>query len=184
MPKSKAQLQAEEDALIKMFSSDVGSKSNAGFFMHGLLAAATPLFVFIRIQQVDVVSAWHVLTLFTAVTAYVLQFTYKKAKFNLKHKLASQIHSGISKEVMGSLSEKDKKGMSAQEKNDKILRRKNDIADRGSMQQAIFQTNIVYFCLVLVASFFIFGNWEPLPNYLGSMILSVGFIGVVAAMEK
>jgi len=184
MPRSRKDIQAEEDALIKMFSSDVSSKSNTGFFMHGLLAAATPLFVFIRIQQVDVISAWHVLILFTAATAYVLQFTYKKAKFNLKHKLAGQIHSGIAKEVLGSLNEKDRKGITAQEKNDKILRRKNDIADRGSMQQAIFQTNMVYFVLVTMASFFIFGNWEPLPNYLGSMIFSVGFIGLVAAMEK
>merc|ERR1712071_555946 len=60
----------EEDALIKMFSRDVSNKGQASFFVNALLAAATPLFMYIRIQQ-DVTSAWHVMAVFTAVTAYV-----------------------------------------------------------------------------------------------------------------
>ena len=92
----------EEEALIKMFSRDVSNKGQASFFVNALLAAATPLFMYIRIQQVDVPSAWHVMAVFTAVTAYVLQFTYGKAKFGLKQKMAQGIHEGITREVMGS----------------------------------------------------------------------------------
>merc|ERR1739847_198025 len=119
----------EEEALIKMFSRDVGSKGNASFLVNALLAAATPLFLYIRVQQVDLSSAWHVMAVLTCVTAYVLQSTYGKAKFGLKQKMATSIHEGIVKEVNNSLSEADKKKMSAQQKDDRIIRRKNEIAD-------------------------------------------------------
>merc|ERR1712218_275776 len=60
----------EEEALIKMFSRDVSNKGQASFFVNALLAAATPVFLFIRIQQVDLASAWHVMAVFTCATAY------------------------------------------------------------------------------------------------------------------
>merc|ERR1712066_921333 len=135
----------EEEALIQMFSRDVGSKGNASFAINALLAAATPLFLYIRIQQVDVTSAWHVMAVVTCVTAYVLQYTYAKAKFGLKQKMASSIHEGIVREVNGSLSETDRKKLTA--------------------QQAVFQTNIIFFGLVLLGSFGLFGAWEPIPNF-------------------
>jgi len=184
MPKSRAQLQKEEDDLITMFSSDVGAASNTPLLVNGLLAAAVPLFVFIRIQQVDVASAWHIMILFTLSAAYVLQFTYKKGKHNLKSKIANDIHSGISKEIMNGLNATEKKTLTSQQKNDRILRRQNDVADQSATNQAIFQTNLVYFGLVLLASFFMFGTWEPIPNFLGSMIFSNGVIFAVAALEK
>merc|ERR1712050_360393 len=167
----------EEEALIKMFSRDVSNKGQASFAINALLAAATPLFMYIRIQQVDISSAWHVMAVFTAVTAYVLQFTYAKAKFGLKQKMAGSIHEGISREVTNSMSAEE-------QKDDRILRRKNEIADKGATQQAVFQTNLIYFVLVLVASFGFFGTWEPLPNFIASGIMSTGIIGALAALEK
>merc|ERR1739847_15514 len=85
------------------------------------------LFLYIRVQQVDVTSAWHVMAVITCATAYVLQFTYGKAKFTLKQKMANSIHEGIVREVNGSLSEADRKKMSAQQKDVRIIRRKNEI---------------------------------------------------------
>ena len=174
----------EEEALIKMFSRDVSNKGQASFFVNALLAAATPLFMYIRIQQVDIASAWHVMAVFTAVTAYVLQFTYAKAKFGLKQKMATGIHEGISREVTNSMSAEERKKVTAQQKDDRILRRKNEIADKGATQQAVFQTNLIYFVLVLIASFGFFGTWEPLPNFIASGIMSTGIIGALAALEK
>jgi len=174
----------EEEALIKMFSRDVSNKGQASFFVNALLAAATPLFLFIRVQQVDLSSAWHVMGVFTAVTAWVLQFTYAKAKFGLKQKMATQIHEGISREVTNSMSADERKKVTAQQKDDRILRRKNEIADKGATQQAVFQTNFVYFFLVLLASFGLFGTWEPIPNFIASGLFSTGLIGALAALEK
>lgn len=184
MPKSRAQLQREEDELISMFSSDVGSSSSAPLILNGLLAAAAPLFVFIRIQQVDVASNWFILLPFTLAAAYVLQYTYKKGKSNLKAKIAVEIHNGVSKEVNDSLSANERKVLTSQQKNDRILRRQSDIADQIAQHQATFQTNLAYYALVIISSFFMFGTWEPVPNFLGSMIFANGLIFAVAALEK
>merc|ERR1712048_1452347 len=188
MPATKKKTQRiskkEEEALIKMFSRDVSNKGQASFAINALLAAATPLFMYIRIQQVDISSAWHVMAVFTAVTACVLQFTYAKAKFGLKQKMAGSIHEGISREVTNSMSAEERKKVTAQQKDDRILRRKNEIADKGATQQAVFQTNLIYFVLVLIASFGFFGTWEPLPNFIASGIMSTGIIGALAALEK
>ena len=144
MPKSKAQLQKEEDELISMFSSDVKAASSFPLMVKGLIAAATPLFVFIRIQQVDLASAWHVMIAFTLAAAYVLQYTYKKGKFNLKSKIANEIHTGVVAEVTEGLSREERNKMSSQQRTDKILRRQNDLADQSAMEQAVFQTNVFY----------------------------------------
>lgn len=184
MPPSRAQKEKEENDLIQMFSRDVGSRGNAGFFVNALLAAATPLFLYIRVQQVNITSAWHVMGVFTCVTAYILQWAYAKAKFGLKQKMATSIHDGISKEVNAAMSEAEKKKMTAQVKDDRILRRKNEIADKGAAQQAVFQTNLVYFLLVLLGSFGLFGAWEPIPNFIASTLFSTGLVGFLASMEK
>ena len=145
MPASKAQMKLkEEDELISMFSSDVKSTTSFQPAIKGLIAASTPLFVFIRVQQVDVSSAWHLMIAFTLAAAYVLQFTYQKGKFNLKTKIANEIHDGVSKEVNDSMTASEKKGLNANQKNDKILRRQNDIAEQSAMEQAVFLTNCAY----------------------------------------
>ena len=82
------------------------------------------------------------------------------------------------------MSAEERKKVTAQQKDDRILRRKNEIADKGATQQAVFQTNLIYFILVLVASFGFFGTWEPLPNFIASGIMSTGIIGALAALEK
>jgi len=184
MPPSRAQKQKEENELIDMFSRDVGSKGVAGFLVNAVLAAATPLFLYIRVQQVQISSAWHVMAVFTAVTAYILQWAYGKAKYGLKSKMAMAIHDGISKEVNRAMSGEERKKLTAQVKDERILRRKNEIADKGAAQQAVFQTNVVYFLLVLLGSFGLFGAWEPVPNFIASTIFSTGIIGFLASMEK
>jgi len=183
MPPSRAQKEKEENDLIQMFSRDVGSKGNAGNVVNSLLAAATPLFLYIRVQQVNINSAWHVMAVFTCVTAYILQWAYSKAKFGLKQKMATAIHDGISKEINAAMGDAEKKRMTAQVKDDRILRRKNDVADKGAGHQAVFQTNIVYFLLVLFGSFGLFAAWEPIPNFIASTLFSTGIVGFLASLN-
>jgi len=183
-PKSKAQLEREENELISMFSNDVSAGPSSSLLVNALLAAATPLYVFIRVQQVDIASAWHVMALATMATAWVLQFTYLKGRNNLRNKIANEIHNGVSKEVLNNLSAAERKSLSSQQKNDKVLRRQNTIADSSAVQTAVYTTNLVYFIFLMISSFFVFGAWEPLSNYLGSVILTVGGIFAVAYLEK
>jgi len=181
MPKSKAQIQKEEDELIKMFSSDVSKASSANFMFSACVAAATPLFAFIKIQQLDIQNAWHVMGVFTLLAAYILQFTYGKTQFKIKSQIASDIHDGVAKEIANSLGDKK---VSSTEKDDKILKRKNQIAESASMSKTIFQTNMVFIGLTLVASFVFFKSWEPLANFVISMVFSCGILGALAWLEK
>jgi len=181
MPKSKAQIQREEDELIKMFSSNVSKTSSANFMFSAFVAAATPLFAFIKIQQLDIQNSWHVMGIFTCIATYILQFSYGKSQFKIKSQIAGDIQDGVAKEVSASLGDKK---ISSQEKEDKVLMRKNQIAESASMSKTIFQTNMVFFGLVLIASFVFFKSWEPLANFIVSMVFSCGILGGLAWIEK
>merc|ERR1712110_457416 len=116
-----------------------------------------------KIQQLDIQNAWHVMGEFTLLATYILQFTYGKAQFKIKSQLASDIHDGVAKE---------------------ILKRKNQIAESASMSKTIFQTNMVFIGLTLLASFIFFKSWEPLANFVVSMVFSCGILGALAWLEK
>jgi len=183
MPPSRKQKEKEDNELIQMFSRDSGNQGAAYEMINAVLAAATPLFLYIRVQQVQVNSAWHIMAVFTCVTAYCLKWAYNKAKFGLKQKMAVAIHAGISREVNNAMSETEKKKLTAQVKDERILKLKNSISDKGAGQQAVFQTNLVYFLLVLLGSFGLFGEWEPIPNFIASTLFSTGIVGALASME-
>uniref|UniRef100_A0A8C0TI62 Translocon-associated protein subunit gamma n=1 Tax=Canis lupus familiaris TaxID=9615 RepID=A0A8C0TI62_CANLF len=114
----------------------------------------------------------------------LVTFAYKNVKFILKHKVAQKREDAISKEVTRKLSEADNRKMSLKEKDERILWKKNEVADYEATTFSIFYNNTLFLVLVIVASFFILKNFNPKVNYILSISASSGLIALLSTGSK
>lgn len=114
--------------------------------------------------------------LMTLVSTYLVALSYKNVKFLLKHKIAQRREDAVSREVMKKVA--DDKRMSKKEKDERVLWKKNDVADYEATTFAIFYNNALYLVLIIVASFYVLRSFSPTFNY----ILSVGSAGGLLAL--
>ena len=91
-------------------------------------------------------------------------------------RVAQKREDAVSKEVTRKLSEADNKKMSQKEKDERILWKKNEVADYEATTFSIFYNNTLFLVLVIVASFFILKNFNPTVNYILSISASSGLI--------
>ena len=63
----------------------------------------------------------------TLITSWLVAFAYKNVKFVLKHKVAQKREEAVSREVMRGIA--DDKKMTKKEKDERILWKKNEVAD-------------------------------------------------------
>ncbi|EPY78369.1 signal sequence receptor, gamma isoform 2-like protein [Camelus ferus] len=75
--------------------------------------------------------------------------------------VAQKREDAVSKEVTRKLSEADNRKMSRKEKDERILWKKNEVADYEATTFSIFYNNTLFLVLVIVASFFILKNFNP-----------------------
>ncbi|KMQ88864.1 translocon-associated protein subunit gamma-like protein [Lasius niger] len=153
--KSKA-FTKEEELLLQDFSRNVSTKSSALFYGNAFIVSAIPIF--------------------TLASTYALALAYKNTKFILKHKIAVKREDAVTKEISRKLAE-DKK-MSKKEKDERILWKKNEVADYEATTFSIFYNNALFLAFVIVSSFYILKTFTPAVNY----ILSVGVTSAVLAL--
>ncbi|XP_072036521.1 translocon-associated protein subunit gamma-like [Amphiura filiformis] len=170
-------LTREEELLLQDFSRNVTTKSSALFYGNAFIVSAIPIWLW-RIHQMDLFQSAILFGVMTLVSTWLVAFAYKNVKFVLKHKVAQQREEAVSKEVMRKLTEADNKKMPRKEKDERILWKKNEVADYEATTFAIFYNNSLYLMLVLIASFFILKSFDPNINY----ILSVGLAGGLLAL--
>uniref|UniRef100_A0A8D3DWD8 Translocon-associated protein subunit gamma n=1 Tax=Scophthalmus maximus TaxID=52904 RepID=A0A8D3DWD8_SCOMX len=117
--------------------------------------------LFWRIWHMDLVQSAVLYGVMTLVSTYLVAFAYKNVKFVLKHKVAQKREDAVSKEVTRKLSEADNRKMSRKEKDERILWKKNEVADYEATTFSIFYNNTLFLVLVIVASFFLLKNFNP-----------------------
>uniref|UniRef100_H2Y7S4 Translocon-associated protein subunit gamma n=1 Tax=Ciona savignyi TaxID=51511 RepID=H2Y7S4_CIOSA len=120
----------------------------------------------------------------TVVSAYFIAVAYKNNKFQLKHKIAQKRSDGVAAELFAKLTDAESKKISKKEKDERILWRKNEIAEAESMQLSVFYTNSLFLVLLIVSSFFIFKNYSALPNYIISMIGASSITGLLSTSSQ
>lgn len=86
--------------------------------------------------------------------------------------------------VTRKLSEADNRKMSRKEKDERILWKKNEVADYEATTFSIFYNNTLFLVLVIVASFFILKNFNPTVNYILSISASSGLIALLSTGSK
>ncbi|KAJ8787157.1 hypothetical protein J1605_000500 [Eschrichtius robustus] len=212
-PKGGSKQQSEEDLLLQDFSRNLSAKSSALFFGNAFIVSAIPICerlerggrggrrrvglggdvagpggparrLYWRIWHMDLIQSAVLYSVMTLVSTYLVAFAYKNVKFVLKHKVAQKREDAVSKEVTRKLSEADNRKMSRKEKDERILWKKNEVADYEATTFSIFYNNTLFLVLVIVASFFILKNFNPTVNYILSISASSGLIALLSTGSK
>ena len=104
----------------------------------------------------------------TLITSWLVAFAYKNVKFVLKHKVAQKREEAVSREVMRGIA--DDKKMTKKEKDERILWKKNEVADYEATTFSIFYNNALFLALVVLVSFYVLRSFSPSINYILSVI--------------
>jgi translocon-associated protein subunit gamma len=178
MSRSGKQFTREEELLLQDFSRNVSTKSNALFYGNAFIVSAIPIWLFWRIHLMDIITASPIFLVVTLVATWLMAFAYKNTKFSLKHKVAVKREEAVTQEMNKRLSE-DKK-MSKKEKDERILWKKNEVADYEATTFSIFYNNALFLALIIFASFYILRSFSPTVNYVLSVSLSGGLLALLS----
>lgn len=177
-PRSK-DLTKEEELLLKDASRNVSTKSSALFYGNAAIVAAIPIWLFWRIHQMEPIEYYIYFIIATVVAAYLISFSYKNVKFVLKHKIAQKCEDGI----LRAMSQAEKKG-GKKDQEDRVLWKKNEVAEFEATTYSIFYNNSLFLIILLVTSFFVFKNFQPVVNYILSMSVAAGLLALFSTGTK
>merc|ERR1712212_869033 len=181
-PKGSSKQQSEEDLLLQDFSRNLSAKSTALFYGNALIVSAIPIWLFWRIWHMDLVQSAVLYAVMTLVSTYLVAFAYKNVKFLLKHKIAQKREEAVSREVSKMIT--DDKKISKREKDERILWKKNEVADYEATTFSIFYNNALYLVLLVVVSFYILKNLNPAVNYVASVGAASGLIALFSTSQN
>lgn len=110
-----------------------------------------------------------------------MAMAYKNTKFQLKHKVAVKREEAVTREVMKQLA--DDKKMTRKEKDERVLWKKNEVADYEATTFAIFYNNAMYLAIVILISFFVLKTSSPAVNYIFSVGLASGLLALFSTSK-
>merc|ERR1712210_285177 len=168
----------EEELLLEGFSKNDSTKSSALFYGNAFIVSAIPVWLYWRIHSIDITSYAVIFAIGTLVSTWLLAFAYKNTKHLLKHKLAVKRESAVTKEMNKKLA--DDKKISKKEKDERILWKKNEVAEYEATTFSIFYNNALFLAILIICSFYIFKTFTPVVNYVGAMSLSSGLIALLS----
>merc|ERR1712243_277830 len=176
MTQKQKALSKEEELLLQDFSRNVSTKSNALFYGNALIVSAVPIWLYWRIHLMDPLSSSPFFLVITILSTYLVSFAYKNTKFVLKHKVAIKREEAVNREISKKMAE-DKK-MNKKEKDERVLWKKNEVADYEATTFSLFYNNAMFLMMVVVGSFMLFRSFNPTYNYALSTLGSAGIIAL------
>ncbi|XP_015794629.1 translocon-associated protein subunit gamma [Tetranychus urticae] len=179
---SKKGYSREEELLLHDFSRNVSTKSSALFYGNALIVSATSIWLFWRIHQMNIYSSAFVFVIVTALTTWLIAYSYKHVKYILKFKIASKRGEAVTREVNKLIS--DDKKMTKKERDERVLWKQNEVADFEATTFAIFYNNALFLALVIVSSFYLLSSFSPTINYVFSVTLSGGLCALLSTSTK
>ncbi|XP_018018331.1 translocon-associated protein subunit gamma [Hyalella azteca] len=162
----------EEELLLEDFSRNISKKTSLMFYLNAFIASTIPIWLYIRIHMMELISSSPLFVIMTAASTYLLAFAYKNSKFVLKHKVAQKVEESVTKAVLKQLG--DKKKTVKSEKDERVLWKKNEVADSEATTFALFYNNAMFLMLVVLGSFLVFRTLSPSYNYFFSIIGAAG----------
>jgi len=97
---------------------------------------------------------------------------YKNIKFVKKDQIATQRTQAITKEIAYEFGTK----MNKDEFADRILWKKNEVAEAESANYAVFFVNALYLAVFLFSSFFLLKSNTAFTNYIFSVFFSIATV--------
>ncbi|CAG0901696.1 unnamed protein product [Darwinula stevensoni] len=177
-PGKQKVLSKEEELLLQDFSRSVSKKSSALFYGNAFIVSAIPIWLFWRIHLMDPMKSALLFAAITLASSWLVAFAYRNTKFVLKHKVALKREEAITREINKKFA--DDKKMSKKEKDDRILWKKNEVADYEATTFSIFYNNALFLALIIVISCYILKSFSPSMNYTLSVGLASGLIALLS----
>ncbi|XP_037958677.1 translocon-associated protein subunit gamma [Teleopsis dalmanni] len=172
----------EEELLLQDFSRNVSTKSSALFYGNAFIVSAIPIWLFWRVHNMDLLPSAVFFVVMTAASTYLMAMAYRNIKFQLKHKIALRREDAVTREVNRQLA--DDKKMTRKEKDERILWKKNEVADYEATTYSIFYNNALFLAITIFVSFFLLKNSSPLLNYIFSIGLGSGALALFSTSTQ
>merc|ERR1711956_146937 len=169
----------EEELLLQDFSRRVSTKSSALFYGNAFIVSSIPIWLYWRIHAVDPASTAIILALVTIASTWLVAFAYRNTKHVLKHKVAVKREAAVAKDMNKELDGGDKK-ISRKEKDERILWKKNEVAEYEATTFSIFYNNALFLAILIICSFYIFKTFTPVVNYVGAMSMAAGIVALLS----
>merc|ERR1711884_806256 len=169
----------EDEFLLQDFSRRVSAKSSALFYGNAFIVSSIPIWLYWRIHAVDPTATAIILAIVTIASTWLVAFAYRNTKHVLKHKVAVKREAAVTKDMNKELDSGDKK-ISRKEKDERILWKKNEVAEYESTTFSIFYNNVLFIATLIVFSFFVFPASTPAVNYVASMGLASGLVALLS----
>jgi len=177
-PKKETKITREEELLLEGFNKNVSAKSSALFYGNAFIVSAIPVWLYWRVHSIDIATYAVIFAVGTLVSTWLLAFAYKNTKHMLKHKVALKREAAVTREMTLKLA--DDKKISKKEKDERILWKKNEVAEYEATTFSIFYNNSLFLALVIIASFYILNGTSAHVNYLLSIGVSSGLIALLS----
>lgn len=157
----------EEELLLQDFSRNVSTKSSALFYGNASIVSAVPIWLFWRIHMMEIYPSLILFVLVTALSTYLLAMAYRNTKFSVKHKIAVKREEAVTRDMNKRLA--DDKKMSKKEKDERILWKKNEVAEFEATTFSLFYNNAIFLAIVIFLSFYLLRSFSPAVNYTVSI---------------
>merc|ERR1712117_283649 len=112
----------EDELLLQDFSRGVSTKSSALFYGNAMIVSSIPVWLYWRVHNIDPASSAFILA-----STWLVAFAYRNTKHLLKHRVAVKREAAVTKEMNAKLA--DDKKISRKEKDERILWKKNEVAE-------------------------------------------------------
>merc|ERR1712141_970402 len=169
----------EDELLLQDFSKNVSTKSSALFYGNAFIVSAIPIWLFWRVHSMDPVSSAPLFGVVTLVSTWLIAFAYRNTKHLLKHQVAVKREAAVTKEMNAKMA--DDKKLSRKEKDERILWKKNEVAEYEATTFAIFYNNALFLSVLIFVSFYLFPTTMGASiNYVASMGVSAGLIALLS----
>merc|ERR1712062_949187 len=169
----------EDELLLQDFSRRVSAKSSAPFYGNAFIVSSIPIWLYWRIHAIDPTATAIILALVTIASTWLVAFAYRNTKHVLKHKVAVKREAAVTKDMNKELDSGDKK-ISRKEKDERILWKKNEVAEYESTTFSIFYNNAFFLAILIVCSFYILRSFSPVVNYVGAMTMAAGVVALLS----
>merc|ERR1712226_644163 len=169
----------EDELLLQDFSRRVSTKSSALFYGNAFIVSAIPIWLYWRIHAVDPAATAIILALVTIASTWLVAFSYRNTKHVIKHKVAVKREAAVTRDMNRELDATDKK-ISRKEKDERILWKKNEVAEYEATTFSIFYNNALFLAILIVCSFYILRSFSPVVNYVGAMSLAAGVVALLS----
>uniref|UniRef100_A0A5K3ELF1 Translocon-associated protein subunit gamma n=1 Tax=Mesocestoides corti TaxID=53468 RepID=A0A5K3ELF1_MESCO len=171
----------EEELLLEQYGRTPSNKSNKLIYVNALLVSLTPIWLYWRIHEMELIPHLILFSIFTGLATYLISCAYTNSKAPLMERIAIIRTDAITQEILKQLGN-DKKS-SKKDRDDMIRQKTKDVADYESTTFSIFYINAIFILIVMITSTILHQLSDPV-NYAFSMLIASGLTAFLSSAKQ